>query len=200
MAHEPTEIVLASQSPRRKELMHHAGLKFRDITHEAEESYPTHLALKDIPVHIASKKAEAVRDVVRPDSAIIAADTIVCKDSKVMGKPSNEQEATHMLQELSGRNHQVMTGVVISTPAIEETFTEETSVTFKTLAPEEIEFYISRYKPFDKAGAYAIQEWIGLVAIDGLKGCYFNVVGLPVQRLWQKLQDITPHLMPISSS
>ncbi len=200
MAQQPTELVLASQSPRRKELLHHAGLPFSVITQDTEESYPSDLALEAIPVHIARQKAEAVKPNVRSDAAIIAADTIVCKDHQVLGKPSDAQDATQMLQQLSGRQHQVMTGVVILTAEIEQTFTEVTNVSFKTLTQAEIEYYVNRFKPYDKAGAYAIQEWIGLVGIEDVRGCYFNVVGLPVQRLWQELKDIAPRLLPISSS
>lgn len=184
------KVILASNSPRRKELL--AGL---DIPYEVkvipgiEESYPDTLKGDEIPQYLSRKKAEAYRDRMAGDELIITADTIVWLDDKVLGKPADEAEACAMLRMLSGRTHAVLTGVTVMTKERHVTFAVESKVTFDELSEEEISYYVSHYHPTDKAGAYGIQEWIGYVGVRGLEGSYFNVMGLPVQRLYNELKQ-----------
>lgn len=184
------KVILASNSPRRKELL--AGL---DIPYEVkvipgiEETYPDTLKGDEIPQYLSRKKAEAYRDRMAGDELIIAADTIVWIDDKVLGKPADEAEACAMLRMLSGRTHAVLTGVTVMTKERHVTFAVESKVTFDELSEEEISYYVSHYHPTDKAGAYGIQEWIGYVGVRGLEGSYFNVMGLPVQRLYNELKQ-----------
>ncbi len=182
-------IVLASNSPRRKELLQRLGINFKVRTlFGVDESWPETLRGEDIARYISRKKAEAYRLSMQKDELLIAADTIVCIDGKVLGKPKNEDDAKEMLQSLSGRIHQVITGVTVLTKERIETFAVTSHVKFSTLEKEEIDFYVSGYLPFDKAGAYGIQEWIGLVAVEELRGSFFNVMGLPMQRLYNVLK------------
>ena len=184
-------IILASNSPRRRELLTTLGIEFESKTLSGiDESFPSNLQGEDIPKHIASKKAEAYRTLVTSNELIITADTIVYVDGEVLGKPKDETDARRMLHLLSGRSHEVITGVCILTKDQQQTFAVTTNVTFDTLSDEEINFYIEKYKPYDKAGAYGIQEWIGLVGVTRLEGSYFNVMGLPVQRLYKELKKI----------
>ena len=184
------KVILASNSPRRKELL--AGL---DIPYEVkvipgiEETYPDTLKVDEIPQYLSRKKAEAYRDRMAGDELIITADTIVWLDDKVLGKPADEAEACAMLRMLSGRTHAVLTGVTVMTKERHVTFAVESKVTFDELSEEEISYYVSHYHPTDKAGAYGIQEWIGYVGVRGLEGSYFNVMGLPVQRLYNELKQ-----------
>lgn len=184
------KVILASNSPRRKELL--AGL---DIPYEVkvipgiEETYPDTLKGDEIPQYLSRKKAEAYRDRMAGDELIITADTIVWLDDKVLGKPTDEAEACAMLRMLSGRTHAVLTGVTVMTKERHVTFAVESKVTFDELSEEEISYYVSHYHPTDKAGAYGIQEWIGYVGVRGLEGSYFNVMGLPVQRLYNELKQ-----------
>lgn len=184
------KVILASNSPRRRELL--AGL---DIPYEVkvipgiEESYPDTLSGAEIPQYLSRKKAEAYRDRMAGDELIITADTIVWLDGKVLGKPADEAEACAMLRMLSGRTHAVLTGVTVMTKDRHVTFAVESKVTFAELSEEEINYYVSHYHPTDKAGAYGIQEWIGYVGVRGLEGSYFNVMGLPVQRLYNELKQ-----------
>jgi septum formation protein len=181
-------IILASNSPRRRELL--SGL---DIDYEVKvlpdiaESYPEHLPTEEIPRYIAAEKADAYRELLTPKDLIITADTVVVLGNEVLGKPVNADDARRMLRELSGRTHQVMTGVCLMTLEKQRSFTVITDVTFKDLSDEEIDYYVEKYQPLDKAGAYGIQEWIGYIGVTGLKGSYFNVMGLPVQRIYQEL-------------
>ena len=182
-------IILASNSPRRKELL--AGL---DIPFEVrvldgiDESYPITLPTKEIASFISKKKADAYQQTMAADELIITADTIVVLGQEVMGKPKDAVEAKRMLHELSGKTHQVITGVCLTTRERQQSFSVETDVTFKVLTDVEIDYYISHYRPFDKAGAYGIQEWIGHVGVTGMNGSYFNVMGLPVQRIYEALK------------
>ncbi len=152
-----------------------------------DESYPADLPTKNIAEYISHKKAAVYQQQMAPDELIITADTIVVLGNEVMGKPHDEADARRMLRELSGRTHQVITGVTLTTIEKQTSFSVETDVTFKQLSDSEIDYYISHYKPFDKAGAYGIQEWIGHIGVTGLQGSYFNVMGLPVQRIYEAL-------------
>lgn len=183
------EIVLASNSPRRKELLQRMGANFKVRTlFGIDESYPDSLRGEDIVCYISRNKAKAYQSSMAPNELLITADTIVYVDGEVMGKPKNAEQAKEMLHKLSGKTHQVITGVTIVTAKRTENFGVTSQVKFTNITDEEINFYVDNYLPFDKAGAYGIQEWIGIVAVEEIKGSYFNVVGLPVQRLYQKLK------------
>lgn len=182
-------VVLASNSPRRKELLQRLGIKFKVRTlFGIDESYPESLRGEDIVCYISRMKAESYRGSMAPDELLITADTIVCLDGKVMGKPKDAEAAKQMLHALSGRYHSVITGVTILTAQRTENFGVTSQVKFAELTADEIDYYVDNYLPFDKAGAYGIQEWVGIVAVEEIRGSYFNVVGLPVQRLYQKLK------------
>ena len=189
MVEENYKIILASNSPRRKELLAGIDVDFEvRVIQDIDESYPADIPTKDIAEYISRKKAAVYQTRMADDELIITADTIVVLDSEVMGKPHDEADASRMLHELSGRTHQVITGVTLTTTTRQQSFSVETDVTFKTLSDEEINYYVQRYKPFDKAGAYGIQEWIGHIGVTGLQGSYFNVMGLPVQRIYEALR------------
>lgn len=183
-------LVLASNSPRRKELLAGLGLPFEvRVLQGIDESYPADLPVADVALYIAGRKAEAYRQVIADDELLITADTVVIVDDEILGKPADEADAVRMLRELSGRTHQVTTGVCLLTTTRERRFAVTTDVTFKQLTDEEVFYYVSRYKPFDKAGAYGIQEWIGYIGVTGLHGSYYNVMGLPVQRIYSELSN-----------
>lgn len=182
------KIILASQSPRRKQLLEWAELSFDIVVKETDESYPEGLKMDEIAVHIARQKALAVRSSVPADAIILAADTIVVFNNRVIGKPKNREEAVGTLMDLSGNQHIVITGVVIRKNDREIAFSESTSVRFHELSKEQIEYYVDQYKPYDKAGAYAIQEWIGVVGIQSVNGDFYNVMGLPVSRVLRELK------------
>ena len=183
-------IILASNSPRRKELLGGLGLKFEVRTIPGiDESYPSDLKGEDIPKYISGQKAKAYRDSMADDELIITADTIVYVDGEVLGKPKDADDARRMFHLMRGRKHEVITGVSIVTKEKTIQFATTTKVTFADLTDDEIDYYIANYKPFDKAGAYGIQEWIGYVGITGIEGSYYNVVGLPVQRLYTELKN-----------
>lgn len=185
------KIVLASNSPRRKELLGGLGLPFEVRTKQGiDESYPEGLNGEQIALHISKKKAEAYKCDMADDELIITADTIVYVDGEVLGKPKDKDDARRMFKLMSGKEHQVITGVCVVTKEKTVQFASVTDVTFTQLDDEEIDYYINNYKPYDKAGAYGIQEWIGYVGITGIRGSYFNVVGLPVQRLYTALKQI----------
>ena len=185
------KVVLASNSPRRKELLGGLGIGYEVKTMpDIDESYPDGLSMEEVPVYIARSKADAYRPLMQPDELIITADTIVWLDGVVMGKPKGEEEARDMLRRLSGQKHQVVTGVCLTTIDRQQSFATVTDVTFDRLTEEEITHYVSHYQPMDKAGAYGIQEWIGYVGVRSIKGSYFNVVGLPIQRLYQELKRL----------
>lgn len=182
-------IILASNSPRRRELLSQLGLLFTVKTMSGiDESYPKELKGEDVALHIVGQKTAAYRSVMGDNDLIITADTIVCVDDTVLGKPANADEARKMLKTLGGKTHEVVTAVGIATKERTHQFAVTTKVCFAQLTDEIIEHYISRYKPFDKAGAYGIQEWIGYVGVESVNGSFFNVIGLPVQRLFCELQ------------
>ena len=188
--------ILASQSPRRKTLLEWAEIPFEIIVSDADESYPTSLAIEEVPAFIAKNKALAVKEMIlstKPalvDQCIIAADTVVVLDQKIIGKPTNKQEAINSLLALSGQTHKVITGVVLLHQGQEISFSETTLVEFHALTLEQIEFYVDKYQPYDKAGGYAIQEWIGVVGIKKITGDFYNVMGLPVSKLVQKIKQL----------
>ena len=183
------KIVLASNSPRRKELLGGLGLEFFVRTLQGiDESYPSDLKGEAIPMFISGQKAKAYKDTMDDDELIITADTIVYVDGEVLGKPKDAADAQRMFHIMSGRTHEVITGVSIVTKEKTVQFATTTRVTFAEISDEEIDYYITNYHPFDKAGAYGIQEWIGYIGITGIEGSYFNVVGLPVQRLYTELK------------
>ena len=185
------KIILASNSPRRKELLSGLGVGYEVKTlPDVDESYPDGLSGEEIAKHIARGKAEAYRSLIQADELVITADTIVWLDGTVMGKPKDEEEAKDMLMRLSGKTHQVITGVCLTTASTQKTFATVTDVTFATLTDEEVDYYVARYQPMDKAGSYGVQEWIGFVGVENLSGSYFNVMGLPIQRLYTELKKL----------
>ena len=182
------KLILASNSPRRKELLAGLGVPFEvRVLQDIDEHYPESLPVNEVARYIAKEKADAYRRIVAPDELIITADTVVIVGDEILGKPIDEADAVRMLKLLSGRTHQVTTGVCLLTAEKERCFDVTTDVTFKALTDEEIHYYVDRYRPFDKAGAYGIQEWIGYIGVTGLHGSYYNVMGLPVQRIYQEL-------------
>ena len=185
------KIVLASNSPRRRELLSGLNLEYTvRVLPDIDESYPDTLKGEEIPMYISREKAEAYRNSMAEDELIITADTVVCINEKVLGKPQTQEEAKEMLRELSGKTHRVITGVCLMTRDLQRTFSATTQVTFDVLTEDEIEFYVEKFRPLDKAGAYGVQEWIGFVGVSRLEGSYFNVMGLPVQRLYQELKRL----------
>ncbi len=181
--------ILASQSPRRKQLLAWADLQFEVIVSAAEEDYPATMEVQDVPVHIAKNKALAVQEKIKNEFPadmgkwIIAADTIVVLENEIIGKPINKADAVAILQKLSGKTHRVITGVYLINGAESIFFSETTLVHFHPLTEEQIHYYIDQYQPYDKAGAYGIQDWIGVVGIKGIEGDFYNVMGLPVSKL-----------------
>ena len=186
---ENYDIILGSQSPRRQELMQGLNLKFRVFTIDVDENYPPNLQREEIPVFIARKKADAYKDILKDNSLLITADTIVWQDGNVFGKPKDEEDAIRVLKQLSGKIHQVITGVCITTIKKSTVFDVVTNVKFASFSDEEIKYYVENYKPFDKAGAYGIQEWIGFAGIERVNGSYYNVMGLPIHRLYCELKN-----------
>lgn len=183
-------IILASQSPRRKQLLEWAEVPFEINVKHAEETFPDDMLVTDVPVHIARNKALAVKETLSSLKTILAADTVVVLDHSIIGKPKDREDAVGILTRLSGRQHEVITGVVILYDDKELAFADTTTVVFHSLTQEQIAFYVDKYKPYDKAGAYAIQEWIGVVGIQFVSGDFYNVMGLPVSRVVQALQQI----------
>jgi septum formation protein len=184
------EIILASQSARRKQLLEWAEIKFQIAVAATDESYPEGLSPEDVAIHIAREKAETIQ-LKFPDKTIIAADTIVVLGSEIIGKPVNRDEAISILSKLSGQHHKVITGVVLREGVKELAFADVTDVEFHPLTQDQIRFYVDKYKPYDKAGAYAIQEWIGVVGIKTIRGDFYNVMGLPVSRVVQGLREFS---------
>ena len=189
MIRNPYHIILASNSPRRKELLAGLDLQFEvRVLDDIDESYPNDLPTQKIAEFISKKKADAYVQTIADDELVITADTVVILGDEVMGKPHDEADAKRMLGELSGRTHQVTTGVTLSTRERQMSFSVVTNVTFKQLSSDEIDYYVRTYHPMDKAGAYGIQEWIGYIGVTALEGSYFNVMGLPVQRIYEALK------------
>ena len=184
-------ILLASHSPRRRELLQGLQLPFRSVSVEADETYPETLREGDIPMYIARAKARAYATLSQTE-ILLTADTIVWLDGRMLGKPHNEAEAISMLRALSGKTHQVYTAVTFAQKGKElDTIVDRTDVTFAELSDEEINFYVRQYRPFDKAGAYGVQEWIGYVACTAMNGSYFNVMGLPVNKVYEYIKNHT---------
>lgn len=183
------KIILGSNSPRRKELLSGLDIKFNvKVIPGLEENYPETLDPQEIPVFLSKQKAEAYLSSLDDTMLLITADTIVWNGNAVIGKPKNRAEAIQMLRSLSGHEHHVVTGVCLTTTKKQLTFSVTSSVRFASLNDEEIIYYVDKYKPFDKAGAYGIQEWIGYVGVESISGSFYNVMGLPVQRLYQELK------------
>lgn len=185
------KLLLASGSPRRRELLDSLGIKVEHAQlHDVDESYPADLSPMKVPEYLSRLKSQAYRSELADDEVLVTADTVVVLDGKVLGKPVDEVEAKAMLRSLSGRVHQVVTGVTLATSSRSVTFSEVTDVEFDTLSDSEIDYYVANFKPFDKAGAYGIQEWIGYVGVKGIRGDYYNVMGLPVNSLCRHLKSI----------
>lgn len=182
------KIILASGSPRRKQLLEWAEIPFDILVSDTDESFPSGLPFEEAAVHIARNKALAVMPLNKDNLTILAADTIVVCNNRIIGKPKDRQDAVNILTELSGNTHQVITGVAIINGTKEISFADTTTVVFHPLTQEQVEFYIDKYKPYDKAGAYAIQEWIGVVGIKKVEGDFYNVMGLPVSRVVRELE------------
>jgi septum formation protein len=193
---ENHRIILASQSPRRQQMLTELGLKFDVVIKDYPETYPEELDGKSIAEYISHQKAISFRGGLSDDEIVITADTIVWCNKKILGKPRDYNDALYMLGEISGNTHEVITGVTLFSNFKEKTFSVSSKVTFDTLTSEEISFYIRNYRPYDKAGAYGIQEWIGLVACSRIEGSYFNVVGLPVRTLYKELQEFVSEELP----
>ena len=182
-------IILASRSPRRQQLLRQLGIKFDVVIRDYNETYPPDLSGEEIAVYLAREKASSFRDTLSDNEIVITADTIVWCNNRVFNKPANANEARLMISDLSGNTHEVITGVSLLSSVKEKTFSVSTKVTFVRLSDDEINYYIEKFRPYDKAGAYGIQEWIGLAACSRIEGSYFNVVGLPVQRLYEELKE-----------
>ena len=185
------QLILASHSPRRKQLLAGLDIPFRvQVIPSISEDYPDSLPAHEVPQFLAQKKAEPYLPVIAADELVLTADTVVIVDRQVLGKPADAEQARAMLHQLSGKTHQVVTGVCLTATAFQHAFSVETAVTFKQLSDEEINYYVAHYNPIDKAGAYGIQEWIGYVGVTRLEGSYFNVMGLPVQRIWDEMRSL----------
>lgn len=184
------KIILASNSPRRKDLLNGLDIDFEvRIIPDIDESYPSELPPEQIPGYIAQKKADAYRVSMKENELILTADTIVVLDNDILEKPADKEEAIQMIKRLSGRKHLVITAVVLTAADKHKAFSVTSTVEFAELTNKEIEYYVDKYKPFDKAGAYGIQEWIGYIGVKGIEGSFYNVMGLPIQRLYQELKD-----------
>lgn len=183
-------IILASGSPRRHELFKNLGVEFSIKVKEVQETYNSNLKAEEITNYLCKLKAAAFENEILEDDIIITADTIVWHNNKALEKPENSLEAIEMLQELSGKKHKVFSSVCIKTKNSEHIFSDVTNVTFKQLELKEIKYYVENYTPFDKAGAYGIQEWIGLIGVTSIEGSYFNVMGLPVHKLYEELMKL----------
>lgn len=181
--------ILGSQSPRRKELLAGIGVEFEVRIQDTEEVYPDSLPAEEVPEFLATLKAEALLPDLSEHEAVICADTVVILDGEILGKPLDFEDAHRMLRRLSGKRHTVITGVFIGSKTRNTSFSERTEVEFENLSDEEISFYINQYKPFDKAGSYGVQEWIGYVAVKRMEGTYTNVMGLPTNRLYKEIQQ-----------
>lgn len=197
MLHEKLKqhtIILASKSPRRQFLLKELGIEFKiDTSNSIDEDFPQNLRAEEIALFLADEKAKAFKGKLADNEIVITADTIVWIDNQVLNKPENHNDAVSMLKMLSGKMHQVLTGVCLYSNFNKTTFFANTNVFFKVLTDSEIEFYLQNFKPFDKAGSYGIQEWIGYIGIERIEGSYFNVMGLPVQKLYEELTQFVKH-------
>lgn len=185
------KVILASNSPRRKELLAGLGVDYGIRTlPDVDETYPETLKGADIPLFIAKEKADAYLGMMQPGELMITADTIVWLDGRVLGKPKDREDALQMLRDMSGHTHEVFTGVCITTTEWQRSFAARTEVSFSELSEGEIVYYVDKYQPMDKAGAYGVQEWIGFIGVENISGSYYNIMGLPVQRLYKELEKI----------
>ncbi len=184
------KVLLASNSPRRKELLQGIDIDFEiKVLPDIDESYPATLPVEEVAEFIAEKKASSYTNNLKEDELLITADSVVILDGAIFGKPNNKEEANAMLTALSGKAHRVISGVCLATLEKQISFSVTSEVLFSELSNEEIEYYINRYSPFDKAGSYGIQEWIGYIGVEHLSGSYFNIMGLPIQRLYRELKN-----------
>lgn len=182
------KVLLASNSPRREELLRGIDIDFEiKVLPDIDESYPTDMPNEEVAEYVALKKARSYTNSLKEDELIITADTVVLLDNKIYGKPTNKKEAKEMLQNLSGKTHRVISGVCLTSTAKQTSFSVASDVEFSILTNQEIEYYINRYAPFDKAGSYGVQEWIGYIGVKHISGSYFNIMGLPIQRLYREL-------------
>ena len=185
------QLILASASPRRKELLAGLNIPFEvRLIDGIDETYPSELPINEVPLYISQKKAAAYKANISPHTILLTADTVVVCNEQILGKPIDEADARRMLQMLSGKTHRVITGVTLLVEGNSKSFSVATDVTFKPLSATEIDYYIRTFKPFDKAGAYGIQEWIGYIGVTAINGSYFNVMGLPVQRIYEELHTL----------
>ena len=181
------KLILASSSPRRHQLLCDAGFKFEVKLKHTEEIWPKELEPEKVPEYLACLKADSFKEELNPGELLITADTVVCLEGRILGKPGNREQAIDMLRQLSGRRHTVITGVCLTSIERRKSFAASTDVFFKDLSDEEITCYVDNCKPYDKAGAYGIQEWIGYIGIKRIEGSFYNVMGLPVQQLYEML-------------
>lgn len=186
---EDKELILASGSPRRQQLLKDMGLDFKVIVPNVEESFPDDMPVREIAAYLAEKKASYFNEIDLKDRVVITSDTTVCLGDAVMNKPADREEAVNMIKNLSGNQHDVVSGVCIKTLGKTVVFSVTSSVVFNDLTDEEINHYVDSYKPMDKAGAYGIQEWIGVIGIREIQGSFYNVMGLPTHRLWEELKQ-----------
>ncbi|MFA5575529.1 MAG: Maf family nucleotide pyrophosphatase [Brumimicrobium sp.] len=184
------KVILGSSSPRRMQLIQELGFEVEIRKKEVDENHPDSMSLYDVPEYLSKLKAEPLKETLQENEVLITSDTVVIFNGRILGKPKNREEAIETLKELSGKEHDVVSGVYIYTPHQEKSFSEKTTVYFKVLSQEEIEYYVDQYQPFDKAGAYGIQEWIGMIGVKKIVGDFYNVMGLPVQRLWDALSQL----------
>ncbi len=191
----PFRLLLASQSPRRRELMSGCGIPYRlAAKYDCEERYPASLPAEEVPLYLSRLKSEAYPERLAPDEILLTADTVVLLGGEVLGKPAGREDAVDMLRRLAGERHTVITGVTLRSTARTRTFAARSDVWFRKLSDEEIGYYVDTFRPFDKAGAYGIQEWIGYAAIERIDGSFYNVMGLPIQKVYTELETfIDPH-------
>lgn len=183
------KLILASQSPRRSQLMADCGLEFEVMGYDLDEEYPDTLAAAEVPEYLARLKSEGFPHDLAEDQIVVTADTVVICDGRILGKPQDEEVAKEMLRTISHREHRVVTGVAIRSHERIVSFSCESTVFFRELSAEEIDYYVEKYKPLDKAGSYGIQEWIGYIGIERIEGSFYNVMGLPIQRLYTELKN-----------
>jgi len=183
------KIILGSASPRRKQLVEQLGIDCEIRKIEVDEVYPNELSHYVVPEYLSKLKAEPLKASITEEEVLLTSDTVVIHNNQILEKPKNHQEAVKMLKRLSDSVNEVVTGVYLYNPTNEISFSVRTKVFFKTLTREEIEYYVSNYKPFDKAGAYGIQEWIGMIGVEKIEGCFYNVMGLPMNELWKNLNE-----------
>lgn len=183
------KIILGSSSPRRKQLIEQLGMRCEIRKKEVEEVYPDHLSHYEVPEYLSKLKAEPLKTSIRNDEVLLTSDTVVIHNYQILEKPKDHQAAVEMLERLSNSINEVVTGVYLYSINHEKSFSVRTKVFFKALTAEEIEFYVTNYKPFDKAGAYGIQEWIGMIGVEKIEGCFYNVMGLPMNELWKVVNE-----------